>query len=274
MNGKISILGCGWYGFALAKALVSRGYSVSGSTTTEIKISILAQEGINPFLINFDLEQNYFDSSFFESEVLIICLPPKRHLGEHMNYPKMIRKIADAAQLGKVRKILMISSTSVYADVNREVTEEEIPEPDTESGIAILEAEQIIESNNFFCSTILRFGGLIGPGRNLAKFFSGKSNIANGLAPVNLLHLEDCVQLTEHILKNDAFGYTFNACSPDHPTRMDMYEKVAEISGLEKPHFLPELSKWKLINGNRVSTQLNYKYLVNNWSEFLGQDKL
>jgi nucleoside-diphosphate-sugar epimerase len=270
----ISILGCGWYGLAVAKSLVSDGYSIKGSTTTEAKLSILEQEGIKPFLIDFDLQKNQNESSFFESEILIISLPPKRHSGEHKEYPEKIRRIVEAGQSGKVQKILMISSTSVYGEVNRKTEEGEIPVPDTESGITIFEAEQIVQNARNISSTILRFGGLIGPGRNLAKFFAGKKDIANGLAPVNLLHLEDCIKLTQHIIAADAFGYVFNACSPDHPTRMDMYTMVSEISGLEKPYFLQELTKWKLIDGNEVSKKLNYKYLVNNWSEFLSPDKL
>lgn len=273
-NKSISILGCGWYGFAVAKRLVSDGYNVKGSTTTEAKLAVLEQEGIEPFLLDFDSEENQSESPFFESDILIISLPPKRHSGEHNEYPEKIRRIVKAAQSGKVQKILMISSTSVYGEINRETEGLEIPVPDTESGLAILAAEQIVQSSQNIRSTILRFGGLIGPGRNLAKFFAGKRDIANGLAPVNLIHLEDCIKLTQHIIGADAFGYVFNACSPDHPTRMDMYTMASEISGLEKPHFIQELLTWKLINGNEVSKKLNYKYLVNNWSEFLYSDKL
>jgi nucleoside-diphosphate-sugar epimerase len=271
----ISILGCGWYGLALAQSLISKGYSVKGSTTTEAKLSLLEQEGIVPFLIDLDLNLNHSDTPFFESDVLIISLPPRRNSGQLREYPKKMKKITDAiVHTGKVKSVLMISSTSVYADVNREVAEGEIPVPDAESGVAILEAEHILTRSESFRSTVLRFGGLIGPGRNLGKFFSGKTNIANGLAPVNLLHLDDCISLTQHIIETDAFGYTVNACSPDHPTRMDMYSNVAEITGLQKPYFLPELDKWKLINGNGATTELKYKYLVNNWSEFLSPNKL
>ena len=43
---KISILGCGWLGFPLAKSLVEKGFSVKGSTTSENKLSILSTAGI------------------------------------------------------------------------------------------------------------------------------------------------------------------------------------------------------------------------------------
>jgi 3-hydroxyisobutyrate dehydrogenase-like beta-hydroxyacid dehydrogenase len=48
---KISILGCGWLGLPLAKVLVKNGFSVKGSTTTQDKILVLKQLGVDPFLI-------------------------------------------------------------------------------------------------------------------------------------------------------------------------------------------------------------------------------
>jgi glycerol-3-phosphate dehydrogenase len=38
---NISILGCGWYGTALAKTLVNAGYHVKGSTTSPQKLEVL-----------------------------------------------------------------------------------------------------------------------------------------------------------------------------------------------------------------------------------------
>ena len=45
---KISILGCGWLGFPLAKALLSKGLSVKGSTTSSEKLATLEKAGITP----------------------------------------------------------------------------------------------------------------------------------------------------------------------------------------------------------------------------------
>ena len=48
---NISILGCGWLGVPLAKALLEKGFSVNGSTTSTEKISTLENAEISPFLI-------------------------------------------------------------------------------------------------------------------------------------------------------------------------------------------------------------------------------
>ncbi len=34
---RISILGCGWFGTALSRAMSAKGYSIKGSTTSEDK---------------------------------------------------------------------------------------------------------------------------------------------------------------------------------------------------------------------------------------------
>ena len=42
---KISILGCGWLGLPLAKALIENGFSVKGSTTSTDKLTALENAG-------------------------------------------------------------------------------------------------------------------------------------------------------------------------------------------------------------------------------------
>ncbi len=42
----VNILGCGWYGLALAKFFVEKGIIVKGSTTSTEKLSTLAQAGM------------------------------------------------------------------------------------------------------------------------------------------------------------------------------------------------------------------------------------
>lgn len=50
---KVSILGCGWLGFPLAKKLIEIGFEVKGSTTTENKLAVLKSNKIAPYLLSF-----------------------------------------------------------------------------------------------------------------------------------------------------------------------------------------------------------------------------
>ncbi|MBF4318664.1 SDR family NAD(P)-dependent oxidoreductase, partial [Vibrio anguillarum] len=71
----VSILGCGWYGLALAKALVADGITVKGSTTSGEKLPLLEAENIRPFLVDLSAEQPSLNPDFFNCDLLIIAIP-------------------------------------------------------------------------------------------------------------------------------------------------------------------------------------------------------
>ena len=271
MNQTISILGCGWYGLPLAEALVNLGYQVKGSTTNPIKIEVLRKKGIQPFIINLQKENSTLDANFFNCDILLICIPPKRSSGEQADYPIKIDKIR-AAAAGKSSKVIFISSTSVYGENNHAIDELSTTAPETASGLSMVEAENLLIDDENLQTTVIRFAGLVGPGRNPGRFFAGKTNIPNGQAPVNLIHLTDCIQISLAIIAQSAFGYLFNACCPDHPQKQQFYAKAASQAGLAPPQFVDELQSWKIINSKNTSKILNYKYVIDNWSDWLGQD--
>ena len=50
---RISILGCGWLGYPLARSLILKKALVKGSTTTQSKLSLYQSTGIEGYLLNF-----------------------------------------------------------------------------------------------------------------------------------------------------------------------------------------------------------------------------
>ena len=255
----VSILGCGWYGFALAQRLQKAGIKVKGSCTSSSKFVTLEEAGIKPYRIVFDSSEQSYDPDFFQCDVLIVAIPPKRRLGEADKYVQKIEQVKNAIAVSGIKQVIFISSTSVYGDNNTTVDEDVVPVPDTESGRVILEAEHLLQDQSDFTVTILRFGGLIGPGRDPGRFFAGKKQIPNGLAPVNLVHLDDCLNVTIAILQKEAFDYTFNAVSSTHPTRSDFYTQAARLGGYEVPEFVEELNNWKIVNSRHLKSVLDYE---------------
>jgi nucleoside-diphosphate-sugar epimerase len=161
-----------------------------------------------------------------------------------------------------VQQVVLISSTGVYGDNNTVVNEMDEPKPDSESGKDLLEAENILKRETSFTTTIIRFAGLIGPGRDPGRFFAGKTDVPNGDAPVNLINLTDCLGISYAIIDKKAFGNTYNAVTPQHPTRAEFYTKAAERSGLEKPQFIREKRTWKIIESVNVPKLLQYTYKI------------
>lgn len=260
---KISILGCGWLGLPLAKALLSKGFSVKGSTTSEEKLAVLENAGIAPFLIALSENKTTGNLTDFleNSGILIIDVPPKLRGSETENFVSKIRNVIPFIQNSSIENVLFISSTSVYNDDDAFVTEETIPKPDTEGGKQLLETEKLLLSNSNFKTTVLRFGGLIGEDRHPIKFLAGRENLDNPDAPLNLIHQDDCIGIILKIIKNDAWNETFNAVAPSHPSREMYYTQKALDLDLALPKFNHKNpSIGKTILSTKIETVLNYTF--------------
>lgn len=269
---KIGILGCGWLGLPLAKSLLSKGYEIKGSTTSESKIEVLKDAGISPFQIQLEEHQIIGNIEDFlkETDVLIIDIPPGLRkvisTSNEMTFVNKVKTLIPFIEKSGIQKVIFVSSTSVYGDGFPivEITEETKPNPDTESGKQLAITETLLQSNPHFKTTVIRFGGLLGDDRHPIKFLAGRTNIENPDAPVNMIEREDCIGIIEKILKqvqHDNWGETFNAVAPQHPTRKAYYHKKAEILNLPLPTFAEDSeSKGKIISSKKVKTILGYSF--------------
>ncbi|WP_281227275.1 SDR family oxidoreductase [Flavobacterium aquiphilum] len=284
---QISILGCGWLGLPLAKALLANGFSVKGSTTSESKLSVLKSAGIEPFLLNLTPTLssgeraeigNTIENFLNGSETLVIDIPPKLNRKNNdttvaddpssllrMIFVEKIKTLIPHLEKSAVKNVLFVSSTSVYGEVNGTITEETLPKPDTESGKQLLEVEKLLQSNSDFKTTILRFGGLIGEDRNPIKFLAGKENLENPETPINFIHLEDCIGIILKIITADSWNEIYNGVSPFHPTREAYYSQKATELGLPIPRFAhSKPSVNRLILGDKTERVLGYKFIKAN----------
>lgn len=270
-NKQISILGCGWLGLPLAKKLIQSGCIVKGSTTSEEKLRQLENEKIEPFLI--ELKDDKVDNNIIDflssSEILIINIPPKLIGDKKENFVKKIENLIPFIQDAQIKKVVFVSSTSVFGDVSDStmqiVTEETVPNPETESGKQLLETERMLQFNSNFKTTILRFGGLLGYERHPVKHLAGRQNLENPDAPINLIHQDDCIGIIESIIENNCFGEVFNAVVPFHPTRKEYYTQKAEELNLEKPQFeIKTMVKGKIISSDKLVNKLGYNFIKTN----------
>lgn len=262
---KISILGCGWLGIPLAKTLAAKGHQISGSTTSESKIPLLQASGIDPFVIALDVKAVIGNVSHFlrNSEILIIDIPPKLRTENSESFVGKINSFVPFIEKSTIKKVLFISSTSVYANDDSTVTETKIPNPDSESGRQLVATEQLLHKNENFNTTVLRFAGLIAQDRHPIKYLAGRENIENPKAPINLIHREDCIGIILEIIAQEVWGETFNAAAPFHPTRLDYYTQKATTLGLPLPKFnLQKPSAGKIIDSEKLQQMLNYEFRV------------
>ncbi|MEM6317143.1 MAG: SDR family oxidoreductase [Bacteroidota bacterium] len=268
----ISIIGCGWLGLPLGKRLVDMGHIVKGSTTTAKKLAILHQHGIDPFLIEVHrkIKGNNLQH-FFNSGILIINIPPGRKRKDvARSHPQQIAAIIERGLLNGVRKVLFISSTSIYGNVNRVVTEADEPNPETASGEALVKVEEMLLRQPDLETTIIRFGGLVGEDRPAGRFLAGKTDVANGDAPVNMIHRADCIGVLSQIIAQNHWGYLYNVCATEHPTRREFYTQQAKKQGFEPPIFSEEkaLVGYKEVSNYKIREDFGYQFQYPNPMEF------
>ena len=267
MNNKkeINLLGCGWLGFPLALSLISRGFNVKGSTTSPEKMQVLKAAGIDPFLVQFDQSLPEPDlTKLLDGDILIVSVPPGRRTADGPdNYKRMGEILTTKLPKSSISKLIFISSTSVYSDSNSVLTEISEISPQTASAKIIAEIEKSLLALPIQV-IILRLAGLFGPGRSPGRFFSGKTNIPNGLAPVNMIHQEEVVSLINSLIDSDSASGVYIGSTPSHPTKEEFYTLAAHIDKLPEPDFIPEKLSWKIVESERVEKELGFIYKLPN----------
>lgn len=244
---NISILGCGWLGKSLAISLISKGFLVKGSTTSPEKLIDFQNENIQPFLI--DISQDEINADFLYSDILIIAITSK----SEDDFTRWISNIEKST----IKKVIFISSTSVYPSLNKVMTE---VDETINNSLAII--EDLFRINTHFKTTIIRFAGLFGGERHPANWFQNGRKIPQPIGFVNMIHRDDCIGIIEEIIAQNCFGETFNACSNHHPTRKEFYENAKKSRGFESPVFEEnEVLSWKIISSEKVQKALNYSFI-------------
>ncbi|WP_018477892.1 SDR family oxidoreductase [Pontibacter roseus] len=263
-KADISIMGCGWLGMPLAERFVHQGFRVNGSTTSTEKLGILEAKGIAPFLINLDgqqLEEQHLQD-FLNTDLLVLNIPPKLRSDGGESYLRQMHLLLATLRQSPVSRLLFVSSTSVYPDLNRVVTEEDVAYTDVQNPEnTLLQVEKLFQDKEDWVTTIVRFGGLVGGSRQPGRFMAGKHNLPNGDAPVNLIHLEDCLGVLQRIVELQKWGQVYNACADEHPHRRKFYQAAAAAIGLVPPTFKDmEETKFKLISSQKLKEQLSYVF--------------
>jgi nucleoside-diphosphate-sugar epimerase len=252
----VSILGCGWLGKPLGTFLANAGYVVMGSTTKNENVAAIKAAGIRPFVFKVSELLSEEAHPFFASDVLVISLPQGARAGKAEEYVRQIQYVAEAARRGGAGNIILISTTSVYPNLNRVVTEQ-----DADVHNVIVRAEGIVRESKI-SNTVLRFAGLFGPGRHPGRFLAGKNHVSGANVPVNLIHLDDCIQIIKSVIENNVWNEVLNACSDGHPTRRAFYTNAAVELGLQPPVFSddPEAG-YKIVSNERLKAVLNHKFI-------------
>lgn len=264
MNATIAIAGLGWLGLPFAQRLIMAGYLVKGSVTTVEKATSLQKKGFDAYPVEIAEAGITGEINAFlkDISVLVVMIPPGLRRNTGADFVLKMTHFLEAIQQSEVKKVILVSSTSVYADSQGEVTEKEFPFPDTEAGKQLFQVEQLFFNSPYLTTTIVRFGGLFGNNRQPVRYLAGREGLNGGNAPVNLIHREDCMGILMAIIKQDAFGHVFNAVTPQHPTKEAYYTLQAKKLELIPPAFAPEDGRevYKQVDSKNIEPILHYRF--------------
>ena len=252
----ISILGSGWLGLPLAELLAGSGFKVKASTRARNRLPLIEAKDVLAFLVDIENVTNRIQD-FLESQILIINITSKNIEA----FSRLIKEIENS----NIEKVLFISSTSVYKNLNRVVIEDEGAE---DIGSLLYQIEKLFQHNKNFQTSILRFSGLIGYSRHPGRFFKNGKSVQQSNTPVNLIHRDDCLGIITQIIEQDVWGEVFNATATTHPSKRDFYSYARQSLMLDNPDFvLNDDFQYKIVSNLKVRQVLNYQFIHPNLME-------
>jgi nucleoside-diphosphate-sugar epimerase len=255
MNMQISIFGGGWVGNPLAVLLAQKGF------LTKVSLSSYRSLPKSDNIIALDWKAMLHQSKehwdlMCDSEIQIWTIPPRRKENSSEFYLGVIKDWIQHINPSKVKKIIFLSSTSVYQNHNDWVNESS----DLDESSLITQAEKII-SQAPCPSIVLRLGGLMGEERYVAKYFSGKI-MDGGECPVNYVHQKDVLAILERTINNLDSGI-YNVVAPEHPSKSAVGDADCERRNLPKAIWnLGECPTFKIVSSEKLINELGYEFLA------------
>ncbi|MEZ4684762.1 MAG: NAD(P)H-binding protein [Bacteroidia bacterium] len=237
---------------------------VKGSTTKAPKLRVIDDDGIEPYLILLGPDRIEGDiAAFLESDVLVLNFPPNGNaITVKEVFPKTVKRIIEAVKHSPIRKVVFVSSTSVYGDQHGErVNEKAELKPERPSSMALAEVEEMLMNESDLQVTILRMGGLVGGIRKPYLFLVGRSGLNGGEMPVNLVHQSDAIEAITSVIEQDVWGETFNVVADLHPSRREYYTYAATQNNMTPPRFLPDQEpSGKSVSNEKIKRILGFEF--------------
>jgi nucleoside-diphosphate-sugar epimerase len=257
MPKKIAVVGLGWLGFPVGLHFIAKGFQVVGTTRSEEKKQDLATKGIHSVCWDSKSGAHFpVNAIFDETDICLLNFPPGKFT-DLDEYRAHLVQVVTSFPVST--RFIFISTTGVYPE-NMEVAREDNYQWSMNNETNhIAKAEEGLSELLGNRLSIIRMAGLIGPNRHPAKFFAGRTDISNGNAPVNLIHLNDCIQLIDAVVSKECWGEIINGCATDHPSRGAYYSYACEKFGFEKVSFLVE-GKGKFVDNTKSKSLMSITY--------------
>ena len=233
----ILIAGCGYLGTALGVHLANLGHRVWGlrRETGDLPSPILplAADLTNPETLQALPSQ--IDTVFYTASP-----DHSDEAGYRAAYINGLRNLLDVLKAQKQQpRIFYTSSTAVYAQQSGEWVDETSPTtPEYYSGQCLIEGEQSL-LNSGFPGTVVRLGGIYGPGRTrLIRIVREASATYQDGPPrfTNHIQRDDCVGVLAHLMTLEQPDSIYLAVDHEPTDRRELLSWLANKLCVSPPH--------------------------------------
>jgi len=235
----VTILGCGYVGTQLARALLEAGHEVVGVRRSEPALDTL--ESPRATSIEADVTEPRSFKALPETDAIVFAASTGGRGAEAARSILLegVRHAFDAVahRPEPPGQFLFTSSTGVYGDHDGDVVDETTPiDPTTEKTQVFAEAERLVwELGTEFDidATVVRFAGLYGPGRyRMDRYLEGP--VTAGV--LNMLHRDDAAGVLQFGLEADTSPEELLLAVDDEPVEKWQFARwLADACGEPEP---------------------------------------
>jgi nucleoside-diphosphate-sugar epimerase len=243
-GSRALVLGCGYLGGRLARALVHEGVEVIATTRRADRFGAIQATGARAARVDV-LEPSTLEPLAAWSPDVVFDLVRPQPTGEDRYTAWGTRNVANAFAEHPPGALVYLSSTSVYGRRDGEWTDETTsPNPVSPQGEARLEAEGIyrdLHATRGFPVRICRVPGIYGPGRTLRERLESGAyrRLDDDKRYVSRIHVDDLVRGLLAAWRRGADGEVYLLCDDDPVTGEEYAELTADLLGLPLPPAVP-----------------------------------
>lgn len=282
---NVFIAGCGYIGTRIAHSFLESGAEVTCMVRSTEHAAQLKSSGFTAIDAALD-EPESLPTLKLSDKILFYLVPPP---GGGVTDTRARNFIAHISQAERPAKIIYMSATSVYSEVDGTViTEESATNPNSAMGKRRLDAENVFlryGADYNVSVVILRVSGIYGPGRlPLMQISQGQPLLReNESGPSNRIHADDlaaiCVKAAEKAVDGDIFNISdghpssmtsyFNACADTlkYPRQPQVTRDEARL--VMSPLMFSYVNTSRIIDNSKMLRQLDIQLRYKTFSEGL-----
>lgn len=234
---RVLIAGCGYVGSALAERLVRQGHETFGLSRRPAGLPA----GVTPLAADL-CDRGQLGSALpagLDAVVYAAAADGREEAAYRRAYVEGLANLLDALRgTARAPRVLFTSSTSVHGQADGEWVDEASPTmPARATARILLEGEALLAGAPGSAS-ILRLGGIYGPGRTrlLERVRAGEARVPAG-PPIftNRIHRDDAAGALDHLLKLPSVDPVYLGVDDDPAEFGDVLRWIAERLGVPAP---------------------------------------